>query len=129
MELSLVISLLIASFNFSGIYSSKMKNYLVKMFYMSLNKNKFFTRNPKPYFVIQYIRIVLFHSFTDSWRTFILSQWYLLKICSLMCRFLWKHALFIKKTTSFYKKNSILHIYKKTQNLNLSFYKKLQFWK
>ena len=52
MELSLVISLLIASFNFSGIYSSKMKNYLVKMFYMSLNKNKFFSRNPKPYFVI-----------------------------------------------------------------------------
>ena len=32
MELFLVIFILIASFNFSGVYSSKMKNYLVKCF-------------------------------------------------------------------------------------------------
>ena len=35
---------------------------------------------------------------------------------------------FIKKLPLFIK-NSILHIYKKTQTSNMSFYKKLNFWK
>ena len=39
-----------------------------------------------------------------------------------------KMRTFYKKLPLFIK-NSILHIYKKTQTSNMSFYKKLNFWK
>ena len=41
--------------------------------------------------------------------------------------FMKMRTFYKKKTTSFYKKNSTLHTYKKTQTSNISFYKKNPF--